>query len=51
MLTLFMRFIYVDHHQFMEHDSKHILGHEYKRYSIFFPFIEENSENQCEYIG
>jgi len=51
MLMLLVKFIYVDYHQSVEYDRKHILSHRYKEYSICFSSIEENSENQCECIG
>jgi len=51
MLILLVRFIYVDYHQFVAYDSKHILSHKYKWYSIYSSFIAEISQNQDEYTG
>lgn len=44
-LMLPVKSIYVNYHQSMEHDSKHILDHEYEEYSIFFSSIKENSKD------
>ena len=34
MLMLPVRSIYIDYFQFVVHDSKHILGHEYECYDL-----------------
>ena len=51
MLILPIRSIYVDYHQFVVYDSKHILGHKYKWYSIYFSSIAKIGQNQDNYNG
>ena len=51
MLMLPMKFIYVGYHQFVEYDSKHILGHEYEWYTVYSSSIAKIGQNQGKYTS
>ena len=51
MLMLPVKSIYVGYHQFVGHDSKHILGYEYKWYTVHSSSIAKIGQNQGEYTS
>ena len=50
-LMLPVKSIYVGYRRFVGHNSKHILGHEYKWYSVYSSSIAKISQNQDEYTN
>ena len=58
MLMLPVRSIYIDYCQFVVHDSKHILGHEYECYDLSLSVRAKNKllywviqENSIEFLS